>query len=191
MTEITRVPLQPIAKGSLTKLWLGVLVAILLGAGLAWAAVPKGVDVDTLTEGVGPTAKMGDVVFAKYVGSLPDGTEFDRSQPSPFPPEVFPEGTPFPLEEESGLIAGFVEGLLQTRQGGKYRIEIPADKAYGAAPPQGSQIPANSDLVFDIEVMEIMSLEEAQQRFMQLQAQMGAQGGQGAPQPAPQAPPGE
>ena len=33
MTEITRVPLQPIKKGSLTKLWLGVAVAVLLGAG--------------------------------------------------------------------------------------------------------------------------------------------------------------
>ncbi|MEO1220419.1 MAG: peptidylprolyl isomerase, partial [Pseudomonadota bacterium] len=31
MTEVTRVPIQPIAKGSLTKIWLGVLVAILIG----------------------------------------------------------------------------------------------------------------------------------------------------------------
>ena len=108
MTEITRVPLRPIKKGSLTKLWLGVIVAILLGAGLAWAAVPKGVEVETLTEGVGPSPQIGDVVFANYVGTLPDGTEFDRSQPSPFPPEVFPAGTPFPLEEEGGLIQGFV-----------------------------------------------------------------------------------
>ena len=51
MTEITRVPLQPIKKGSLTKLWLGVAVAVLLGAGLAWAAIPKGLDVETVTAG--------------------------------------------------------------------------------------------------------------------------------------------
>ena len=38
MTEIHRVPLLPIAKGSLTKLWLGVLIALLIGAGIAWAA---------------------------------------------------------------------------------------------------------------------------------------------------------
>ena len=41
MTEVTRVPLQPVAKGSLTKLWIGVIVAALIGVGLAWAAVPK------------------------------------------------------------------------------------------------------------------------------------------------------
>jgi hypothetical protein len=53
MTEVTRVPIQPIAKGSLTKLWLGVVVAILIGAGLAWAAMPKGLSVDTLVAGTG------------------------------------------------------------------------------------------------------------------------------------------
>ena len=185
MTEITRVPLQPIAKGSLTKLWLGVIVAILLGGGLAWAAMPKGLDVDVLTEGTGPSPQMGDVVFAKYVGTLPDGTEFDRSQPSPFPPELFPEGTPFPLEEQGGLIQGFVDGLLQTKEGGKYRIEIPADMAYGASPPPGSPIPPNSDLIFAVEIVDIMPLEEAQQRFMQLQQQMQAQQGQAAPEGAP------
>ena len=36
MTEVTRVPILPIAKGSLTKLWLGVVAAVLLGAGIAW-----------------------------------------------------------------------------------------------------------------------------------------------------------
>ena len=40
MTEITRVPLQPIAKGALTKLWLGVVAAALAAAGVAWAALP-------------------------------------------------------------------------------------------------------------------------------------------------------
>ena len=49
MTEITRVPLQPIKKGSLTKLWLGVLLAVLVAAGLAWAAMPRGLDVETVT----------------------------------------------------------------------------------------------------------------------------------------------
>ena len=61
MTEITRVPLQPIAKGSLTKLWLGVIVAILIGGGLAWAAMPKGLDVEVITEGTGPSPQIGDV----------------------------------------------------------------------------------------------------------------------------------
>lgn len=180
MTEITRVPLRPIGKGSLTLLWTGVAAAVLAAAGLAYASLPEGVEVDTLVEGTGAAPAIGQVVFAKYVGTLPDGTEFDRSQPSPLPPGLFPDGTPFPLEEGGGLIPGFVEGLKQTREGGKYRIEIPAKQAYGANPPPGSPIPPDSDLIFDVEVIDVMPLEEAQQRFMQLQQQMGAQG---APQP--------
>jgi hypothetical protein len=42
MTEITRVPIKPVAKGSLTKLWIGVALAMLVGGGLAWAAMPRG-----------------------------------------------------------------------------------------------------------------------------------------------------
>ncbi|WP_394269047.1 FKBP-type peptidyl-prolyl cis-trans isomerase [Qipengyuania sp.] len=187
MTEITRVPLRPIRKGSLGKLWLGVAAAMLAAAGFAYAAMPRGLEVETLVEGTGAAPDIGQVVFAKYVGTLPDGTEFDRSQPSPLPPGLFPDGTPFPLEEGGGLIPGFVEGLKQTREGGTYRIEIPADQAYGANPPPGSPIPPNSDLIFEVEVIDVMPLEEAQQRFMQLQAQMGAQGGPEAA-PAPEAP---
>ncbi|WP_369795372.1 FKBP-type peptidyl-prolyl cis-trans isomerase, partial [Erythrobacter sp. HI0019] len=78
MTEITRVPLQPIKKGSLTKLWLGVLLAVLVAAGLAWAAMPRGLDVETVTAGSGDSPQLGDVVFVNYVGTLADGTEFDR-----------------------------------------------------------------------------------------------------------------
>ena len=180
MTEITRVPLQPIKKGSLTKLWLGVIIAILLGAGLAWAAVPKGLSVETLVEGEGDAVEMGDIAFVKYVGTLPDGTEFDRSQQSPLPPELFPEGTPFVIEE-GAVIPGFLDGLLQTREGGKYRIEIPSDQAYGESPQPGSVIPPNSDLVFEVEIVEVMSRQEAEARMMQLQAMMGAQGAPGAP----------
>ena len=135
MTEITRVPLQPIKKGSLTKLWLGVAVAVLLGAGLAWAAIPKGLDVETVTAGTGDSPKMGDVVFVKYVGKLADGTEFDRSQPLPIPPGLFPEGNPL-LLEEGAIIDGFIEGLTQMQKGGSYVLTIPAEQAYFADPAQ-------------------------------------------------------
>ena len=40
MTEITRVALQPIAKGALTKVWLGVAAIALAAGGIAWAAMP-------------------------------------------------------------------------------------------------------------------------------------------------------
>lgn len=160
MTEVTRVPIRPIAKGSLTKLWLGVVVAVLIGAGLAWAAMPKGLSLDTLSAGSGATPKVGDVVFVKYKGSLADNGEvFDESQEIPLPVEgIFPEGSPFPIEE-GATIPGFFNGLQQMQKGGKYKLFIPADQAYGAAPPEGSPIPPNADLVFEIEVTDIMSRE--------------------------------
>lgn len=193
MTEVTRVPIQPIAKGSLTKLWLGVVVAVLLGAGLAWAAMPKGLSVDTLVAGSGATPQIGDVVFVKYKGSLAaTGEVFDESREIPLPVEgIFPEGSPFPIEE-GATIPGFFNGLQQMQKGGQYRLFIPADQAYGAEPPPGAPIPPNADLVFEIEVVDIMSreafdrnlaiLQQAMQRMMPQEQGQGAQGG-AAPQP--------
>ncbi len=193
MTEITRVPIQPVAKGSLTKLWIGVILAILVGAGLAWAAIPRGLSVDTVVAGTGPTPKIGEVVWVKYKGSLAaDGTVFDESRDIPLPVQgLFPEGSPFPLEE-GATIPGFFNGLQQMQKGGKYTLFIPAEQAYGASPPQGSPIPANADLKFDIEVVDIMSRATFDRNLQVLQqtmqAQMGQQGQQGQPQ-APQAAP--
>lgn len=191
MTEITRVPIQPVAKGSLTKLWIGVILAILVGAGLAWAAIPRGLSVDTLVAGTGPTPKIGEVVWVKYKGSLAaDGTVFDESRDIPLPVQgLFPEGSPFPLEE-GATIPGFFNGLQQMQKGGKYTLFIPAEQAYGASPPQGSPIPANADLKFDIEVVDIMSRATFDRNLQVLQqtmqAQMGQQGQPQAPQAAPQ-----
>ncbi|WP_341711111.1 FKBP-type peptidyl-prolyl cis-trans isomerase [Erythrobacter sp.] len=176
MTEITRVPLQPIAKGSLTKLWLGVIVAVLIGAGLAWAAAPKGLSVVTITEGTGASPKIGDVVFVNYVGKLADGTEFDRSQPLPIPPGLLPEGNPL-LLEEGAIIDGFLTGILEMQKGGKYTLTIPADKAYGASPPPGSPIPPNADLVFEVEVVDFMSKADFQARAAAIQQMMQQQQG--------------
>ena len=183
MTEVTRVPIQPIAKGSLTKLWLGVVVAVLIGAGVAWAAAPKGVNVDELVAGTGASPKVGDVAFIKYVGKLPDGTEFDKSQGSPFPPGIFPDGVPM-LMEEGQIIPGFLAGLQQMEKGGKYRVEIPSEKGYGAeekANPQTGEvvIPANSDLVFEVELLDFITNEDFQ-RMQQMQQMMQMQQG-GAP----------
>jgi FKBP-type peptidyl-prolyl cis-trans isomerase FkpA len=190
MTEITRVPIQPVAKGSLTKLWLGVALAIAVGAGLAWAAVPRGLDVVTIAAGTGPMPKDGDVLFIEYKGKLAsDGTVFDESRNIPLPVQgIFPKGTPFPIEE-GATIPGFFEGLKQMQKGGKYTLFIPADKAYGAEPPQGAPIPPNADLVFDIEVIEIMSKQTFERNLailqQAMQSQMGGPGGAGGGAPAP------
>lgn len=193
MTEVTRVPIKPVAKGSLTKLWLGIIVAIAIGAGIAWAGIPKRVSLETLVEGTGPTPNDGDVVFINYVGKLTDGTVFDESQDPPIPPGIFPKGNPFPIQE-GAAIEGFLEGLRQVQKGGKYVLTIPSDKAYGAEPPPGAPIPPNADLIFEIEVTEFMAEQDFQTRLAALQQMMqqqqGGEGGPGGPA-GPAAPPAQ
>lgn len=192
MAEITRVPLQPIAKGSLTKLWLGVAAAVALGAGLAWAAVPAGVSVDTVQAGSGAYPGEKDVLFVKYTGKLADGTVFEEWSPPPIPVEgFFPEGSPLFM---GNVVPGFREGAMQMQKGGKYTLEIPAAKAYGDSPPPGSSVPPGADLTFEVELIEFMSEEDFQRRLqalqqvmqMQQERQGGAPGGQpGAPGAVP------
>jgi FKBP-type peptidyl-prolyl cis-trans isomerase FkpA len=198
MAEVTRVPLQPVAKGSLTKIWLGVAIAILIGAGLAWAAVPKGFTIDTIVAGEGPNPQQGDMVFVKYKGSLAStGEVFDESQDIPLPVEgVFPEGSPFPVEEDA-TIEGFYQGLQQMQKGGQYELYIPADMAYGASPPPGAPIPPNADLIFEIEVVDFMSRDVFDRNLSilqrALQSGLGGEAGPGRPQgaaPPPQPVPG-
>ena len=192
MTEITRVPLQPVKKGALTKLWIAVALLLAAAAGVAWATMPEGFGVTTVRAGEGPTAQEGDVVFATYVGRLDDGTVFDQSQPLPpgIPEGMFPEGTPFPVQE-GATIPGFFDGLKQVQAGGNYTFRIPADQAYGAEPPPGSPIPPDADLTFEIGVSEVMSQEEFQGRVAQLQQMMQQQQGVDGPGGAPDAPPAQ
>ncbi|MFW5633664.1 MAG: FKBP-type peptidyl-prolyl cis-trans isomerase [Erythrobacter sp.] len=201
MAEVTRVPIQPVAKGSLTKLWLGVILAVLVGGGLAWAAMTRGLNVETLVEGEGDTIEAGDVAWVKYTGKLAStGEVFDQTQE--LPPQIaqvvrsiFPEGSPWEMQEGT-MIPGFFDGLLQMREGGTYELFIPADQAYGDQPPEGSPIPPGADLVFEIEVTGVMSQEKYErdmavlQRLMQ--SQMGGPPGAGGPQgPPPTLPEGQ
>lgn len=195
MAEVTRVPLQPISRGSLVMLFLGILIGLLIAAAFAWFTAPAGVSVDEVRAGTGDNPKATDVVFVHYTGKLEDGTVFDQSQPLPLPVQgILPEGTPLPLES---MVPGFREAALQMQRGGKYVVEIPAEKAYGAEgrinPQTGEGVPPNADLTFDIELVDFMPMAEVEQRFQRIQQMMAQQ--QGAPgsgqtpappQPAPQ-----
>lgn len=176
MTEITRVPLQPIAKGTLTKLWLGVAAAALAATGIAWAGTPASVDVDTLVAGSGPSPTIADVALINYTGKLPNGKVFDRAQ-----------NAVFPLE---GVVPGFTKALEQMQKGGKYKVLIPSELAYGDK--AAGEIPPNTDLSFEIELIDFKSraeIEQQQRMLQQLQQMQG--GGAGAMQGGPGAmPPG-
>jgi FKBP-type peptidyl-prolyl cis-trans isomerase FkpA len=175
MTEITRVPLQPIAKGSLTKLWVAVAAAVLAAGGIAYAAMPPRVEVDTLRAGSGPLVMSDQVPIINYVGKLKNGKVFDEGQQAPLP--------------LNHVVPGFREGLTRMHVGGKYRLTIPSEKGYGAEDKQDpatgeTVIPANSDLVFDIEVTQVVSQADYDryQRLRQLmQMQQMQQGGAPAP----------
>ncbi len=182
MTEITRVPLQPIAKGSLGKMWLGVVAIIAIAAGVAWAAVPAAVKVETITAGEGPSPTIDDVALINYKGTLPDGKVFDQQQQAALP--------------LAGVVPGFTKALVQMQRGGKYKVLIPSELGYGAH--QAGPIPPNTDLTFEIELLDFKSraeIEQQQRMMQQMQAQQGAgagagagPGGPGAPPPAPPQP---
>lgn len=174
MAEVTRVPIQPISRGSLVMLFIGIVIGLLIAAAFAWAMAPKGVSIDEVRAGTGDNPTAEDVVFVHYTGKLADGTVFDQSQPLPLPVEgILPEGTPLPLQN---MVPGFREAALQMQRGGKYTVEIPADKAYGAEgrmnPQTGEGVPPNSDLTFEIELVDFMPMEEVEARFNRLQQMM-------------------
>jgi FKBP-type peptidyl-prolyl cis-trans isomerase FkpA len=197
MTEVTRVPLQPVEKGSLLKLFLGILLGVAIAGPAGWyfGRGPQ-VDVDTITPGTGENPKEDSAVFIDYIGKLEDGTVFDQSPPRADIPQqiahLIPQGT---YMELASLVPCFREALMEMQKGGHYTVECPAEKAYGPNPPAGSPVPPNADLTFDVTLHEIMSPAQVQERLAQINAitsQMappegaeGAAGGAPAPAPAP------
>lgn len=167
MTEITRVPLQPVAKGSLGKIWVSVAALALAAGGIAYATIPPMVHVTTLTAGHGDSPTMDDVVLINYKGTLPSGKVFDEAQQ-----------VPMALNE---VIPGFSRAIIQMQRGGKYTVTIPAALAYGDK--AAGDIPPNTDLTFHIDLLEFKSRAEIeqQQRLMQQLQQMQGQGPGGAP----------
>jgi FKBP-type peptidyl-prolyl cis-trans isomerase FkpA len=172
MTEITRVPLQPIAKGSLTKLWIGIAAVALAAGGIAYAALPPSVVVDVIKAGSGPSPTREDVALINYKGMLADGKVFDENKNAVLP--------------LSDVVPGFTKALEQMQKGGKYTVVIPSELGYGDK-AQGP-IPANSDLTFEIELIDFKSRAEIEQQqaiMQQLQQMQGGAGGPGGPGGAP------
>lgn len=100
--------------------------------------------IDTV-QGAGDAVPAGATITAHYTGALvADGTIFQSSHD-------FGQPITFPL---SGVIEGWQKGVPGMKVGGTRRLIIPAAQAYGNASPSPN-IPANSDLVFDIELTEI------------------------------------
>lgn len=196
MSSVTAVPLQPIKKGSVLFYWIGIAVLILSAFGLAWwgtAGVRKeyggatttasGLRYKVIRGGEGKSPTDEDVVLVKYTGRLANGKIFDQNPQAAFP--------------LNGFVPGFAEGLKLMQRGGQYRLWIPSAIGYGAEDQRNPQtgevaIPANSDLTFDVELLEFKSraeVEAMQKQMEEMQKRQG--GGQGVPGGAPQGlPPG-
>ena len=122
---------------------------------------PMGVLVEIATEGTGAKPVDGKHAQVMYRGYLMDGKVFDanmgidakHTEPIPM---VFGQG---------GVIPGFEDGLRMFNKGAKGRILIPAALAYREQENQG--IPANSNLIFDIEMLDVT--DEAPAPKMQMQ----------------------
>jgi len=100
------------------------------------------------TVGTGAAAEAGDTVTVSYVGTLTDGTVFDASA------NRGDEGFTFTLGAGQ-VIQGWDQGLLGMKEGGKRRLVIPAALAYGEQEVGGGIIPANSTLIFEVELLKV------------------------------------
>jgi FKBP-type peptidyl-prolyl cis-trans isomerase FkpA len=197
--SISAVPIHPIKKGSMVRLWaaLGVL-ALGSGAFAYWGTIgpvasgcsksnlsgkgkveilPSGVLIETLVAGKGASPKETDIALLNYKGKLKNGKEFDAGQQAPFP--------------VTGTIKGFSLALMKMAKGGSYEVCIPASLAYGAKSPDETKIPNNAALIFDIDMLDFQDRAVIEQMQQQMQAQQGGlpggpsagPGGPGGPPP--------
>jgi peptidylprolyl isomerase len=142
--------------------WVSVVLA---GAALVALAVPRltaadeksnkegkvvttdsGLKYEDLKEGTGNPAKKGDMVEVHYTGRLKDGTKFDSS---------LDRNRPFSFKLGAGqVIKGWDEGVAGMKVGGKRKLVIPPELAYGkeGRPPV---IPRDAELTFEVELLKI------------------------------------
>ncbi|RVT93995.1 FKBP-type peptidyl-prolyl cis-trans isomerase [Sphingomonas crocodyli] len=172
MSEVTAVPLRPIAKGSLTKLWIGVAVVLAAAAGAAYVGTYKqvamaqtpedflaanakrsgvkvtasGLQYEVLKEGSGPSPTANDMVLVEYEGKLANGDIFDASAR---------HGGPQPLPVAGGMIPGWGEGLQLMKQGAKYRFWMPPALAFGERGVPNGPIPPNAVAIFDVDLIAV------------------------------------
>lgn len=106
----------------------------------------SGLQYIVLKEGSGEQPVTSSRVKVHYHGTLIDGTVFDSSVDKGEPAE-------FGVTQ---VIKGWTEGLQLMSVGSKYKFFIPSDLAYGSNPRPGGPIKANSTLIFDVELLEIV-----------------------------------
>jgi hypothetical protein len=165
--------------GRAAALWIGFLLLIAAGVGLAWLGAgslrptitASGLQFRTLKAGHGDPITHADAALLDYVLMTDDGNIVDSS-------ESHGGAQPFTMDQ---VYPGFAEAMTRMQEGGEYRFTMPQKLAFGNGPPPPS-FPKNSNLTFEVRVRKIarggaavMQQMQAQQMQQQMQAQQQGQ----------------
>ncbi len=119
--------------------------------------VSPGFEMTTVKQGSGVDAKPGNIVSVHYTGTLTDGTKFDSSRD---------RGEPFSFTLGGGeVIKGWDHGVKGMKRGEQRKLVIPPEMGYGDR--KVSVIPANSTLLFDVELIDILSYTDINNEELQ------------------------
>jgi FKBP-type peptidyl-prolyl cis-trans isomerase FkpA len=167
---------RPDRSGRAVALWLGFLLIIAAGIGLAWIGAgslrpivtESGLQFRTVKAGKGEPIGRADAALLDYVLTADDGTVLDSSEAHNGP-------QPFTMDQ---VFPGFAEAMARMQEGGEYRFSMPQKLAFGTSPPPPN-FPKDSALTFEVRVRKIVRGGAAMMQQMQAQQMQQQQ----APQP--------
>ena len=167
---------RPAGSGRTLALWLGFLLVIASGIGLAWVGAgalrpvvtASGLQFRTIKAGKGEPIGHADAALLDYVLTTDDGNVVDSSESHGGQP------VPFTMDQ---VFPGFAEAMSRMQEGGEYRFTMPQKLAGGALPPD---FPKNSALTFEVRVRKIVRggaalLQQAREQQMQQMIQQQQQ----------------
>jgi hypothetical protein len=186
--SVTAVPIRPIAKGSVAKLWIGLAVLALAAAAIAWigtgafqqVTTQSGVRLRTIKPGSGPAITPADVVALHYKLHV-------KSKDAPVIQDSREAGQPF-VTTVQGIYPGFAEGLQLMRPGGSYLLSLPGGTHEQGPMPPGAPFTPQDILVFEIDVLQVepgaaarfLQMQQMQRMQQMQQMQNGGAGGEPA-----------
>jgi FKBP-type peptidyl-prolyl cis-trans isomerase FkpA len=164
---------RPAGTGRAVALWLGFLIVIAAGIGLAWTGAgslrptisASGLQFRTIKAGHGEPIGHDDAALMDYILTSDDGSVLDSS-------ESHGGAQPFAMDQ---VFPGFAEAMTRMQEGGEYRFTMPQKLAFGSnpAPPN---FPKNSALTFEVRVRKVVRGGAAMlQQMQQMQAQQQQQ----------------
>ena len=168
---------RPDRNGRALGLWIGFLIIIAAGIGLAWlgagslrpTVTASGLQFRTIKPGKGAAITRSDAALMDYVLTSDDGTVLDSS-------ESHGGAQPFTMEQ---VFPGFAEAMGRMQEGGQYRFTMPQRLAFGSSPPPPN-FPKNSALTFEVRVQKVVPggaalLQQQMMEQMQQQQQQAPQ----------------